>query len=194
VFAYWWRFPGALNHYEQRYLYLIVPWLIYGAASLLTRRWLATRVAAVALFALCIWQSLPEARARWLWHLACCNFTRVELAGVSQWLNEHVQPEEKVLVHDAGYVGYAVRAHIVDLVGLKTPSSLPAHRETWRTCGAARGPAVAKIARDQHPDYLVVLNSWDNIYGITAALRARGWGLESRFKQAYSVYQLSPPP
>jgi hypothetical protein len=195
AFAYWWRFPGALNHYEQRYLYLFIPWLIYGVAQLGARRWLAARVAAAALFALCIWQSSAKVRERWQWHLNCCNFTRVELAGVAQWLTEHVQPDEKVLVHDAGYVGYAVRARLVDLVGLKTPSSLGPHRElTWKTCGGGRGTAISQIARAQHPDYLVVLNGWDGIYGITKTLRDRGWGLESRYSHAYSVYQLSPPP
>ena len=49
----------------------------------------------------------------------------------------------KVMVHDAGYVGFAARQRIVDLVGLKTPSSLEPHRElTWKSCGAGRGTAI----------------------------------------------------
>ncbi len=193
--AYYTRFPGALWHYEQRYLYVTLPFLLYGVASCFPRRrWLAA--AATALLVVAVDQSALEARARWAEHRANCRFTRTELAPLADWCNHHLPPGARILVHDAGYIAYGTRFELVDLVGLKTPPSVGFHqRYTVPTCGPGRGEAVHQIALRTHPDYLVVLRGWDGIYRLTISLRARGWRLDEVYGagRQYVVYRLTPP-
>jgi hypothetical protein len=50
----------------------------------------------------------------------------------------------------------------VDLVGLKTPSSVAAHaRWTWPSCVAQRGAAVTDIARRSGANYFVAVTGWN---------------------------------
>jgi hypothetical protein len=192
VYAYYRNFPGALGHYEQRYLYLLMPCLLFAPLPLLRWRRPIGRVAVAALLVLCIWQSSTSAHERWRFHLATLSFTRDELGGVAKWVNENLPRDARVLVHDAGYIGFAAHVRLFDLVGLKTPSSLQFHDQlTWGRCGAGRGEAIARIAALDRPDYLIVLGSWNNIYGITGALAAAGWNLELRRHGAYEVYRVS---
>lgn len=74
----------------------------------------------------------------------------------------HLPGDAVVLVHDAGGVSEFAHRRAVDIVGLKTPASIAAHaRWTWPTCGAARGTAVAAIARESGASYFVALTGWD---------------------------------
>jgi hypothetical protein len=134
--------------------------------------------------------------ARWEAHLNNRRFTSGELAVVADWCNRNLPPDATLLVHDAGYISYATRFRLTDMVGLKTPGNIPFHvNGTWRTCGAGRGAAVAAIAREQHPDYLVMLRGWDRIYRITDGLRAAGFRLDElrHVREGYEVYRLTPP-
>lgn len=196
--VFWWayyeRFPGALGHYEQRYMYVLLPFVIYAVASLIPLRKTAARLVAAALFVVCAWQGARELKPRWDYHMATLGFTRSELDGVATWLDEHAQGQ-KVLLHDAGYVGAYVDARLSDLVGLKTPASIPIHRDlTWASCGRDRHQAIDRIARHEQPDYLVVLGGWDGIFGISQSLRDRGWRLEPRYQRAYIVYEITGRP
>ena len=195
VGTYYTQFPGALGHYEQRYVYVTLPFLLYGVASCLDRRrWLAA--GATALLVVTLDQSIVAAPERWAEHQATCRFTRTELAPVADWCRLHLPPNARVLVHDAGYIAYGTRLHLIDLVGLKTPGAVAFHqRYTVPTCGAGRGEAVHQIALRAHPDYLVVLRAWDEIYRITESLHARGWRLDPLYghDRQYIVYKLTPP-
>ncbi len=195
VGTYYAQFPGALGHYEQRYVYVTLPFLLFGVASCMNRRgWLAA--GATALLVVTLDQSVVATPERWAEHQATCRFTRTELAPLADWCRHHLPPDARVLVHDAGYIAYGTRLHLIDLVGLKTPSAVEFHqRFTVPTCGAGRGEAVHQIALRTHPDYLVVLRAWDGIYRITESLRARGWQLDPRYgrDRQYVVYKLTPP-
>ena len=197
--AYYLRFPDALGFYEGRYLYPLLPLVLYGAAS----AWRVgpqgtrpeVRAAVTGLLVLCLVQSYWRAPDFWARHQAYCGFTRHDLAGTAAWCNAHLPPGSTLLIHDAGYIAYGTRFRLVDLVGLKTPSSVAAHRAlTHPSGGALRGPAVSRIARAGHTEYLVVLGGWDGIFGLSSGLRAQGWGVRRVNGQyAYQVYALRPP-
>jgi len=122
------------------------------------------------------------------------QISRFELAGVSEWISTHLPAEAILLVHDAGYISLKGTHTLVDLVGLKTPSSIEIHKNlTFRGC--TRDPlAIDLIARRNHVTHFVVLDEWDQIFHLTDALRATGWRLtrtdEERGPTRYKVYQL----
>lgn len=212
VGAYFANLPGGLSHYEGRYLYVFLPVLAFGAASgdVHGARWV--RVAARVLVGLALVESarnLPE-RAQERENFE--RFARVELGGVATWANEHLPREAKVLVHDAGYLSWATPFQLVDLVGLKTPASVPPHRElTWGTCVAyrpapgtpdlfeqvndGRARAVERILEHEAPSHLVVLRHWNTIYQLVPRLSARGWRFGTLRENAwgYEVFTVTPP-
>jgi hypothetical protein len=195
VGAYLVRFPGALGHYELRYLYVFVPLLAYGACAAIGSGSRQLRKAYLALGLVALVQSALLAGERFAAHRARRDFTRRELHAVASWLDSHAVGQ-RVLLHDIGYVSFATRAELVDLVGLKQRSAMLVHRDlTYAHCGGeARGDAVARIAAEEHPRFAVLLTRWDAIYHMADGLRRHGWTLTPVFKgEAYSIYALEPP-
>jgi hypothetical protein len=128
------------------------------------------------------------------------DFTSGELDAVARWCRENTPEGSRILVHDAGYMGYASGRTLIDLVGLKTPSSIPVHKRFTASGNERdRAEAIGLIAETQCPGYVVVLSDWDNIYHITKALRDRGWGLtclrpaRMDIMKSYIVYRLEQP-
>lgn len=196
VLAYASQFPGALGHYENRYLYVTVPFLLYGLMLAVAPRIRTIRVMGVLLIAAAAIQALATLPAAVELHRQNCTFTTTELAGVAAWCQSHLPADSRLLVHDAGYIAYATRLKLVDLVGLKTPSSVARHRElTWPTGGRARGAAIARIALEQQGNFLCVLEGWERIYRIAAGLRDAGWRVVAvwRSRLGYTVYEIDPP-
>jgi hypothetical protein len=196
VGAYYVNFPGALGHYENRYLYVAVPVLLYGLASALAHRARWLRVAATVLLLLAVEQSAWEIPARWTLHMNNRRFTSGELDDLATWCRRNLPADAVLLVHDAGYIAAATRFRLVDIVGLKTPSSMEYHaRLTWPSCGRDRAEAVHRIALAQRPGYLVALRGWDRIYRLSEGLRLRGWRLEPLrgHDRPYEVFRLTPP-
>lgn len=194
IAAYIVRFPASLSGYEGRYLYPLLPLLLYSAAAAFGAGPTVRRAATVILV-LCLLQSGWRAPGFWAQHQGYCGFTRYHLVGTAAWCNAHLPPGSTVLVHDAGYIAYATRFPLVDLVGLKTPSCIAVHRAlTHPSSGALRGEAVSRIAEGSHADYLIVLEGWERIYGLASGLRAQGWDVHLINDQyAYHVYALHPP-
>ena len=194
VAFYYREFPGALGHYEQRYLYVLLPGLLLGLAWAFAR---SRRMAAVALAVAVagLVQAAIETPGRWDRYLETRDFTVEELRPVAEWADNRLPPGSKLLVHDAGSISYETDLQLVDLVGLKTPRVIPIHEElTEPDAGELRGEAINRIALEERPQYLVVLNGWDRIYAITHHLRLHGWKVEPRRPGAYTVYALTPPP
>ena len=163
IAAYYLHFPDALGFYEGRYLYSLLPLVLYGAAS----AWRAgphgtrpvLRAAVTVLLVAALAQSYWRAPDFWARHQSYCGFTRHDLAGTAAWCNANLPPGSTLLIHDAGYIAYGTRFRLVDLVGLKTPSSVAAHRAlTHPSAGRLRAAAVSRIALQTHPDYLLVLS------------------------------------
>ncbi len=96
-----------------------------------------------------------------------------------------------VLIHDAGEIAYAnPPLKLVDVVGLKTPSSAEIMAESnVRACQWTK--ALDRIATDSHAQYAVVLN--DPFWGCIATnLRDAGWTLTPVFSDpdGFSIYKI----
>jgi hypothetical protein len=122
-------------------------------------------------------------------------FTVNEVMPVADWLNEHTDSNDTVLLHDVGYVGYAVTApRLVDMVGLKTPEFVELHKEfTKGGCTEPSYLAFVEIYQRTQPQYLVVLNVWDQEFGISGTLLEAGVDLALRYGgrgYEYSIYEV----
>jgi hypothetical protein len=194
--AYFCYFPGALGHYEQRYLYLLTPLLAYGLARLQLARaprlrliagTLLVGAAANALLFTPAWVNvMTDGRA----------FTRDNLAAVAAWCQRHMAPDARVYAHDIGYISWATRLPLVDMVGLKAPRSTAWHRHfTAASGGQRRDEAVDAIGRAAQPDWLIVLRGWDRLYNLTGGLRAHDWRLvkAAATVDGYEIYRVQAP-
>jgi hypothetical protein len=192
LLAYWFALPGAVYHNKHRYLYpIIVPWLVFGLARIAARPRRELTLVGVLLALVSLWwprpagDDSPAAMAR-------------ELADVGRWVDQHLPDTATLLVHDAGAVSVYADRRAVDLVGLKTPSSLAVHRAvTWPSCGEARGDSLRQIARASNASHLVVVNEWDRIFAIVDQLQpsftlapVRVPASEAGYR--YAVYALTP--
>jgi hypothetical protein len=198
LLAYLLRFPGAVTHNHFRYLHLLLPMLVAGWVAWLgaTQR-VSPLILALPLVA-CMVLSIPNALDEVAIARGAIRHTRVELDGVTRWVNERLPRDAVVLVHDAGYISIRGSHRLVDLVGLKTPWAAQVHKRlTWTQCSRAT-PAVSEIAGMARATHFVVLTSWDQAMGLSNSLRSQGWRLDrvdqERGDSAFRVYRLDPPP
>lgn len=195
LLGYLWQFPSAVGHYHHRYLFVLLPIMLVGISGALAQwRRLGLAVGSIALAYAIV--TLPTSVRS---HQASLRAAQSAVTTVAAWLQAHAAPGSTILVHDAGYIATVPGLHFVDLVGLKTPSSVNVHREvTFPTCGRARYIADDRIARGAHPAYFVVIEGWDRGFGLIGGLRARGWTARradpERAPSVYAVYALEPPP
>jgi hypothetical protein len=176
-----WTLPASLWHNHQRYIYpIVLPWLALGivrAVSLSMRRSWARVTAVVLLIVPLLFRPYASAPSQ-------------ESVDAAQAVERLVPRGTTVLVHDAGAVAFYTSHRVVDLVGLKTPSSVLYHRAlTWPSAGRARGDAIAAIAESSGAGAVIVADDWDVMFSITAALRKRGWTL-TPLRQGRSRYSL----
>jgi len=196
LLAYALRLPGALFHNEYRYLHLLVPFALAGWAAFAARPGRADRLMSRALLLAAVGGAAMTVRQAWARYVERIEFARIELAGVSGWVAAHVPPDAVVMIHDAGYISLRGPQPLVDLVGLKTPSSVEANRRfTWAEC--RRDPrALDEIARESGATYLVVLDEWDRIFELSDGLRRMGWSVlrvdGERSAAQYGVYRIAP--
>jgi hypothetical protein len=187
--AYFIAFPGAIGQPFLRYLTAIcVPWLCLGLALGLAR---VSSVAGASLAIAVIVMQVP------LTHDQNAAVSE-EVKAAAEWVDVHVSPGAIVLVHDAGAISEFAHHPAIDLVGLKTPSSIAAHaRWTWPSCVAERGIAVSAIAERSGATYFVAASGWDEY--LSPPLIASGFVLTpvrlhppGRF--GYTVYRMERKP
>jgi hypothetical protein len=187
--AYFMAFPGALGQPFFRYLTAIcVPWLCLGLALGLPR---VSSIAATSLAMAVIVMQVSLSHD----HNAVVS---EEVKAATEWVDTHVPPDATVLVHDAGAISEFAHHPAVDLVGLKTPSSVAEHaRWTWASCVANRGTAVSVIAERSGATYFVAASGWDEY--LSPPLIASGFVLTpvrrpppGRF--GYTVYRMERKP
>lgn len=170
VFALSSQFPGGMSHYDLRYLYLLTPFALIGLLDSQSSDRKDVRIAGMvatcsaALW--CLFLSIPENIKR---ADDARRFTQNHLIPVTDALNKVATPNSLIAIHDAGYIGYALKAgRVVDIVGLKTPESSEFHSQlTHPSCGALRSYATSELASYWRPNFLVVLRRWDEIFSIT---------------------------
>ena len=196
--SYYINFPGALSHYELRYMYVLEPMLIWGLLSTLSDRLPAIRLLSRGLLLLVGLQaafSVPRAMEL---SLGVRDFALHDLAGVADWAKEHLPEDSRVMVHDAGYFAYASDFELVDLVGLKTPKNAAIHRDiTLASCGRRRPAAISLIAEQGEASHFVLLAGWDRAFGITQGLEQQGWQpvlLRDGGQHGYHVLELQRSP
>lgn len=195
--AYFVAFPQALDHYNYRYMYILLPFGFYACAASLRSEESTPRrrAAATALIVIGLADALAGLDDHIDNYMRARRNTIENLDGVAAWSRANLPKDARVLVHDAGYFSYATSFEIHDVVGLKTPSAIAEHtRITWATCGQARGDAVHEVALRLRPDHLVALRPWP--FPIAEMLRRHGWQLEELHHSptnGYDVYRLRPP-
>jgi hypothetical protein len=182
-------FPGALSHNERRYLYpLILPWLAWGWARWFVAPETFTRVF-VTVGSVVTIGAMPLLRRDY-------RPVALEARTAAEWIRTNTPPKAIVLTHDAGVFSVFSDRRLVDLVGLKSPSSAAVHRAvTWPSCGRDRGVAMTRIADSSDAGFLVVTAAWDRIYRIGESLRASGYQLTvlrdaPPLDPAYRIYKL----
>ena len=98
------------------------------------------------------------------------------------------------MVHDAGAISEFASHPAVDMVGLKSPSSIPINeRWTRGSCGRDRAEGVATIARMSRADYLIVTPEWNNLFRLSTGLRERGFDIVLLWtspNQTYQIYRI----
>lgn len=175
--AYYLRFPGALQHYEHRYLYVCVPLFAFGFVQAFAQRRRVVRLGAtlvlggVALAVLTQDVSSGIRQAR-----GSRYFTATELAGLARWAEQNLDKDAPTAVHDAGYLAYATSLPLVDVVGLKTPDAVATHRRvTLPSCGARRAEAVLEVL-ERHRARTLIL--YRGAFQLEPGLEHAAWKLE----------------
>lgn len=189
-------FPSALTYNQQRYLYVLLPMLLYAAASWLASPRQGLRLTATCLLLVGVAQSAVSFPARWRACLVRRRVFTTTRETVTEWCQGHLPADTRLLIHDAGYMSYATAFPLTDFVGLKTPECIREHRElTWTSAGRRRVEAIQRIARRNQARYLVLTDEWDGLFHITRGLQDLGWKAEPlrRPPVFYQVYHLTPP-
>ncbi|HVH47675.1 MAG TPA: hypothetical protein VM925_35310 [Labilithrix sp.] len=193
--AYFLAFPQALDHYNYRYVYILLPFAFFACAASFRAASARRRAAATALVVIGLADAFVGLDDHVDKYLRSRRFTLDALEETAAWSRDNLPKDARVLVHDAGYFAYATPFQLFDVVGLKTPSSIREHTEiTWASCGERRDEAVHRIALRLAPDHLVALRSWP--FHIADALRRHGWRLEEIHHSpinGYDVFRLQPP-
>lgn len=175
--AFYLKFPGGMSHYDFRYLYLSVPFMLHGLLSLSgSKRLWARRLGRATILAVAIFtltsaplQSIQRAKEG-------RDFTASHLAPAAMAALTAAGKDRSIAIHDAGYIGYVGQdARLIDIVGLKSSDVVPIHeRITHASCGRMRSDAVAEIIKNKKPDYLIILRQWDRLFHISNSAQNAG--------------------
>ena len=194
---YTYYFSVGITFNYGRYLYLLLPLLLYGITSSLYHHDKIIRKSANFLLLLLLTQALWFLPKHWQTYLQERQFTLVELNNVVIWLKKNIPSNSILLIHDAGYLAYASHFQLVDMVGLKTPKNIYYHQTiTLPSHGAKRSQAIAAIIKAEHPDYLVVKADWNKVhFNIANQILENKWHLQllRSSKEGYSIYQILSP-
>ncbi|MCX6367921.1 MAG: hypothetical protein NTX57_14630 [Armatimonadetes bacterium] len=203
IAAYVQSLPMALLQYYHRYLYVLLPFLWLGCASLWRLKKSLGQAASIGA-ALVLAQGLFTFPTHWSTYEGWYQEVSIELDGLTKFCDTIPDEEGPLLLHDAGYMGFAGRKKLVDMVGLKTPAAIPLHqRLTEPSVGKKRLDAVEALAKEKHCGFLVVLQGWEEFHRIGAGLQARGWTVTPvrafapdypvPERNRYQVYKLTSP-
>lgn len=161
--------PASLNWNDSRYLAPLVPVLVLGLADLTKDRVGQFLIGVIAVWtAICVPSTLTLLGKEWA-------LVKGDEAAASRALG--VLPRGAiVLVHDAGMPAWtAPGLHLVDVVGLKTETSIEAHRRDT-IVGCQWDKALNRIASDSGARYAYVLQApfWSCV---GSNLERAGWVL-----------------
>jgi hypothetical protein len=200
LFAYLQRFPGGWEANSGRYFFVFAPVVVfavidsYAAADAPRRRFIRSCI--IASIATTGYASYKQFQS---YHYYLTVFTPAVVETVG-WADKHLPAGATVMVHDAGYIGYAGDFHLVDFTGLKTPACLAVNRRmTFPSDGAMLPEAIRTIANQFHPQYLVTVKVWNDKLHIVGSLRRGGWRVRKIFQsrkaprdaEVYEIFSLA---
>jgi hypothetical protein len=192
--VYFLQLPGALHHYFFRYQYILLPFLLIGAATALSseKKFIRILSLGIGLFALSF--SVYSFKSNLLYYTNSNGFTKNELEPLAAWTNANIPANQTILIHDAGYMAYFTNFRLVDFVGLKTPSAIALHKQlTNPSGGQKRIDAIEIIAKQANAHYLIMRDGWENAFGVAQGLKSRGWIVEMIRPGAYQTYRIEEP-
>lgn len=187
--------PDAVGQNGSRYAYVLLPPALVSLARLAALRGRGTMrllLAAQGLFCLALLSRVPAELERQQ------RMVR-DHAALADWADANLPAGSRLLVHDAGMPAWRTRRPLVDLVGLKSPDSVAAHRRwTAPSGGADRFRALDAIIRRTGVSHAILLDDRPDGFWFTlgADLRRAGWRLEPVVPEAggarYGLYRLAP--
>lgn len=179
--------PGAFTWNAARYLGPLVPVFILGYAQANRARIMSILIAFVGLSAAF---GLPGRMADLdrdrAWNGKQVTAMRASLTSLP--------PSSRILIHDAGMAAWAApQMRLIDVVGLKTPSSIAAHQAATRDA-CHWGKALDRIARANRAQYALVLERpfWNCVRSNLSGL---GWTFSPlpSHGSAYHLYAITKP-
>ena len=167
--------PNVITHNDFRYLHpLMVPTIIAGLAAWAGRPHQSGLVRVV--LGICLLWPVGHLSSKLQTIVRNVEIVVTAQSEIATWLNTHERQGVHVLVHDAGFLSEYSSAQLTDMVGLKSPSSIPAHqRWTAPSHGEDRPTALHRIACQSHPEYYVAFSIWEEDFRLTEGLREYGW-------------------
>jgi hypothetical protein len=189
----WGNAPNLVFYHHSRYLYGWLPLVLLGFIWWV-RAW--PRFGLLLLTAATV-VCVASVGHTWAAREAYRRRLATEQSTLRLWLAKNVRPDEPLLILDVGYLSFATRYPLVDVVGLKTPASIQAN-DTWTasTCGKQRGKAMSAMATLGRTKYMVVPQEWNHRQRFSDALLREGWGVvpvRDIPGSWYTVFSLSPP-
>jgi hypothetical protein len=185
--------PEDLSDNLFRYTYLLLPVLLFGIISCIRHQKKMIVCAANGLMIFLSVFAILFFPLSWSLYLEESYKLNTAVTTLASWCQENFPKHATILIHDAGYLAYATSFHLIDMVGLKTPSVIPYEKKfTYPSAGINRGEAIAKIIEVNHPQYLIDLPSWETRFNVTEGLSQWGLQLEllKRFPRGYQIYRI----
>lgn len=184
-------FPGGLHHNWFRYVSMVLPALLLGWAIIFARKAAWHPLLLALLLGWTLFTGASGVRI----YLDRSHTEALDRA--AQFIGAKLPRDSVILVHDAGYLAWALPDHrLVDVVGLKSAASMEWHRRYTAQTGN-RDVALNGIATGATAQYLVALADPPGFWGeLALALKRSGWTLQplSPVKDyEYVVYRIDPP-
>jgi len=183
--------PGSLAWNYNRYLVPLAAVMAWSLTEAFQSRKTTRRIwfASSALWVVVLLPFILRA------HTKNVGIMQRDMQAQAKWCRLDFPANAIVLVHDVGYISYATPFRIVDMVGLKTPSAIPLNRAiTWPTEGKDRALEIARLARQSHAGYLILLKGWLNMDQVPEQLRQTHWSVQPLpASGSYFIFRIQPP-
>jgi hypothetical protein len=171
--------PGALCFNGYRYLYLWLPLMLYGVIACNKHPYLFIRFSGYISLLILFSSTLFYLPLHYREYLGIYHYTSQTHANLTHWYKKNLPPDSTILLHDAGFLSDGTRFHLIDLVGLKTPSNIYYNQQfTFPSNGQKRGLAIAEIIRTTHPQYLIITEEWERFFHFNQNLKQQGISLQ----------------
>jgi len=181
--------PGGVWHNEFRYLFILTPFLVLGIAAIFKKLPISAKILNILLLlsVMACGTSIPKSYKGYNAGVEQVH----DLFKIASWLEKRTDESDTILVHDAGYISIFGNYRLIDIVGLKTPSSIETHqRLTAPICNIRNALAIDEIARKSKPQYVIISEDWDRIFGISRSLELTNWKLSAVNDVAGLKYKL----